>query len=173
VIELGDNDFIVPEKACDAVNLVEVFHLLHEFCAVFEVLVELPFKAVFLLHFHICPIILQLLFLRFHVLHEVLQRSKMIRRVARLRQVNLRFVHSMHQATERVIHGGGLIRDHVMRLVEFHVARLLVEVFDLVELFLLRLFLIYWHFLRLPDDNGLSFAGVRHLGWVCIPFRLS
>ena len=106
---------------------------MHEFCAILEVLVVLEFDAVFLFHFQIASIILELLFLRLHVFHEVFQRRKMIGRLPRQRRIDLALVHSVHQAAQRLVYRGALVCNHVVRLVKLHVAGLFVEIFDLVE----------------------------------------
>ena len=133
MVQLGNNYLVIFEETGNAFNFILVFHLLHEFCAILEVLVVLEFHAVFLFHFLIASIILQLLFFRLHVFHEVLQRRKMVGRLSRMTRIDLAFVHRVHQAAQGLVHRGALVSDHVVRLVELDVARLLVEVFDLVE----------------------------------------
>ena len=76
--------------------------------------------------------------------------------------LDLRLVHGVHQATKRLIHGHGLVRDFVV--VGTLLFRLPVIEFNLVEILLLLLRLIDANLLRFLDlYRGLPFARLRHL----------
>ena len=71
--------------------------------------------------------------------------------------LDLRLVHGVHQATKRLIHGHGLVRDFVV--IGTLLFRLPVIEFNLVEILLLLLRLIDAYLLRFLDlYRGLPFA---------------